>query len=302
MLQPHLLYSWPHWWSHLGMPQAKVRHAPLRFPLETVPLLFLQTRWVVLPTEDKWRHEVRGKGYDAYSTTFQQFPLTSVRGSVMNRNGGATSEEAACLSPRNDSWSVTWLFSFIGHTTEMLKKAAHTPPDKNRQLWGRVLPMKTTQRTVRRRHKYSLITSQYPGETAQGNRLVATDSQGYWTSKQVRPLAGNLSTAAFMAYIFFKEQRWNLKILLEASWYAHFLYHTQIFLEYLQWHETYYSRFGKPCQKNALDYVSLLLPITGPGSTLRKKSKIPHRHHNPQKYLESTITYTFSCVIPANAD
>lgn len=47
----------------------------------------------------------------------------------MNRNGGSTPEEAACLSPRKVSWSVTWLFSSVGHTIEMLGKAAHTTPD-----------------------------------------------------------------------------------------------------------------------------------------------------------------------------
>lgn len=49
------------------MPQAKVRHAPLTFPLEIVPLLFLQTCWVALTTEGM---RARGRGYNAYSTTF----------------------------------------------------------------------------------------------------------------------------------------------------------------------------------------------------------------------------------------
>lgn len=51
------------------------------------------------------------------------------RSFIMNRNGGSTPEEAACLSPRKVSWSVTWLFSSVGHTIEMLGKAAHTTPD-----------------------------------------------------------------------------------------------------------------------------------------------------------------------------
>lgn len=43
---------------------------------------------------------------------------------------------------------LTWLFSSVGHTIEMLEKAAYTTPDKNKQPWGR-----TIQQIVRRRCK-----------------------------------------------------------------------------------------------------------------------------------------------------
>lgn len=65
------------------------------------------------------------------------------------------------------------------------------------------------------------------------------------------------------------------------------------------------QHFGKPCQNVLLKQghnVSLLLPVTGPGSTLGKKKRIPLKNYNPHKYLKTAITCTVFKCHPPNAD
>ena len=83
------------------MPINSSENTPLEFPLETAPLLFLQTLCVVLTTEGQVTARGEGRSYDSYPNHhLPSLFLASMKEASSGTGMGPIPVEAACLNPR----------------------------------------------------------------------------------------------------------------------------------------------------------------------------------------------------------
>lgn len=149
-----------------------------------MPLLFLQTCWVVLTTEGRVNAGgARERLWWLLKPPLSQFIFgLSERSFIVNGNGSPLPRKQSTSVPGRMNGELTPTFFHRSNNREMLEKASYTTCDENRALWGMVLWTQASQRnkdtSVPSRSFY--LTAP---RAAQGNKwLLATNSLVYWAS------------------------------------------------------------------------------------------------------------------------
>ena len=171
-------------------PQAEVRHAPLKFPLETVTLLFLQTCWVVLTTERQENAEgARERLWWLLKSPLFQFILGfSERSFIINGNGGPLLRKRSASVTGRINGQLTSIFFHRSNNRDAGKGCGHhTWWEQSTLCYGhRPLEGKAGQDTSVPLPSFHLSAPSHLRE----QWLLDTNSLVHWASKQVRTLPG----------------------------------------------------------------------------------------------------------------